>query len=170
MAIVEIVQSLEDDFSKGRTFALLSRIRQTEEMYYRALYVLFIAKPEELPHVFSGETPNGFTDIYRAVNEALLDGRGALEAPQTGLSGAAFTTMQLLNNSAHASFPFFFTCIGVVRAPESRQAMGTKLIAHLKMYCHYLNYMEQMFAAGKKKEDVMVGVRNIHKPASAWRT
>jgi hypothetical protein len=164
---VELISSLETDLQERRVFAYLSRLRQTEELYYRALYVLFIAKPQEVPHVFSGALPNGFRAIYRAVNSHIFEGRGELETPQPGLSGGEFTALQMLNDSAHASFPFFLTCISVVRDPEYQKDFD-KILTHLKIRCSYLNYMEQAFAAGRRKEDVMVGVKNIHKPASAW--
>jgi len=166
-AIGELINSVQSDLSDNRVLAYVSRWRQLEELYYRALYVIFIAKDVELPHIFSGEMPNGFAAIYRAVNRDILAGRGILEQPQRGLNGGEFTAMRMLNNSAHASFPFFLTCIGLARNPEYQKDFP-KHLEHLHRYHAYLNYMEQAFAAGKSKEDVLTGVKNMHKPASAW--
>ncbi len=67
------------DLAAGRNFALLTRSRQPEELYIRALYALFIASPEELAHIMSDETPNSFSLMYRAVNGLVFEGRGILE-------------------------------------------------------------------------------------------
>jgi len=58
---VELTQSVIDDVKKGRYFAYLTRWRQPEEMYYRALYVLCGADKEAIPHIVSGEPPNSFS-------------------------------------------------------------------------------------------------------------
>src|SRR6266851_4101254 len=73
-AIGELINSVQSDLSDNRVLAYVSRWRQLEELYYRALYVIFIAKDVELPHIFSGEMPNGFAAIYRAVNRDILAG------------------------------------------------------------------------------------------------
>lgn len=166
-AIVELIQSIESDLLSKRFLGYLSRWRQPEELYCRTLYVLFLAKDDELPHIFSGARPNGFAPIYRAVNQQIFDGRGMLETQQAGLDGGKFTAMQMLNDSAHGTFRLLLTCMGVVRNPEYQKNFG-KHLDHLKRYCVYLNYMEQALAAGKSKADVFVGVKNVHKPASAW--
>src|SRR6266436_1104524 len=110
--IVEIVQSVIDDVNKGRLFAYLTRWRQPEELYHRALYVLFIADEAAIPHIFSGETPNSFSDIWKAVNKEILDNRGTFNEAQQGLSGEEFTVMKTLNTSAHASFAAMVMCLG----------------------------------------------------------
>ncbi len=167
-AIAELRASMRRDMEEGRIFAHLTRWRQPEELYCRALYVLFIAKPQELPHLFSGEMPNGFRAIYRAVNNEIFEGRGLLETPQPGMSGGEFTAMDMLNTSAHASFPLFITAIGVARNLDYQKDFARHL-EHLQKYCNYLNYMEEMFNAGKPKEHVLLGVKSMHKPASAWQ-
>src|SRR6266852_6765231 len=85
VGISDLRASMQRDLEEGRIFAYLARWRQPEELYCRALYVLFIAKPDELPHLFSGEMPNSFREIYRAVNQEIFEGRGILESPQPGL-------------------------------------------------------------------------------------
>jgi hypothetical protein len=61
--IVELVQSVESDIASNRYFAYFTRWRVPEELYHRALYVLFVADKNEIPHIASGEIPNGFSDI-----------------------------------------------------------------------------------------------------------
>jgi hypothetical protein len=43
---------------------------------------------------------------------------GALKNRWCGLSGGEFTAMDVLNTSAHASFPVFLTAIDVVSKPD----------------------------------------------------
>src|SRR5712692_7386449 len=83
--IVELVQSVIDDVNKGRYFAYLTRWRQPEEMYHRALYMLFVADPAAIPHIVSGELPNSFSDMWKAVNKTVFDSKGTLDQKQLGL-------------------------------------------------------------------------------------
>jgi hypothetical protein len=168
MCIVEIVQSVIDDVNNGRLFAYLTRWRQPEEMYHRALYILFIADEAAIPHIVSGEPPNSFSDMWKAVNREILGGKGTLDERQRGLNGEEFTVMNTLNTSAHASFAAMTMCLGLVRDPNY-QARIPRHIEHWKKLCNYLNYMEEMFKAKKSRSDVLAGVRNLHKPASAWQ-
>jgi hypothetical protein len=161
--IVELIQSAIDDVNKPRLFAYLTRWRTPEELYHRALYILFIADAAELPHIFSGEPPNSFTAMWRKVNEVIFEGRGALETVRLGLNGEEFSAMNDLNQNAHASYTTMLTCLGLMRNPKHRELIPQH-IDHWKRLCDYLNYMEQMFAAGKSKSDVMTGVMNLHRP------
>jgi hypothetical protein len=102
-SIVDIVQSCTDDVNHNRFFAYLSRWRLPEEMYTRALYLLFVATPDEIAHVVSDELPNSFSAMWEKVNATVLDGKGVLDKKLTGLSGEEFTTMDTLNHSAHGS-------------------------------------------------------------------
>jgi hypothetical protein len=167
--IVEIVQSVIDDVNKGRLFAYLTRWRQPEEMYHRALCMLFIADEAAIPHIVSGEMPNSFSAMWKAVNREILESRGSLDETQEGLNGEEFTVINTLNTSAHASFAAMVMCLGLVRDPHY-QARIPQHIDHWKRLCDYLNYMEEMFKQKKSKSDVLMGVKNLHKPASAWQT
>jgi hypothetical protein len=168
MCIAELRNSVRDDVNGGRLFAYLTRWRQPEELYFRTLYVLFVAEADEVPHVLSGELPNGFTAIWRKVNEHVLEGRGTLEKSQLGLTSGQFTPMDTINSNAHASFASIITCLGLARNAEYQKQIP-KHLDHWTRLCDYLNYMEEMFKAGKAKEHVLAGVRNLHKPASAWQ-
>lgn len=78
------------DLAAGRNFALITRSRQQEELYNRALYALFTATPEEVAHIMSDWTPNSFSLMYRAVNKLVFEGRGILEVPQPDLTHGLF--------------------------------------------------------------------------------
>lgn len=160
--IVELIESATDDANRGRFFAYLTRWRQPEEMYYRALYILFIAEKAAIPHIVSGALPNSFSAIWRAVNRIVFEGRGTLDSEKAGLSGEQFTAMDILNNSAHASLATMATCIAIVREPD-RLSIVEKHLKHWKRFCDYLHYMEGAFRAGKAESDVLVGVKNLHK-------
>ena len=112
--IVELIQSVIDDVNKGRIFAYLTRWRDPEELYIRALYALFVAPPDHLPHIFSGDMPNGFGAMWKAVNDAIFGGKGILYKEQIDLSGKTFTAMGTLNQNAHNSFSTMLTTIVIV--------------------------------------------------------
>ena len=46
-SIAELGKSMAEDLAAGRHFALITRSRQQEELYIRALYAMFIATPEK---------------------------------------------------------------------------------------------------------------------------
>jgi len=167
-SIFELSNSVRDDVDKGRFFAYITRWRQPEELYYRTLYILFVARETELPHIFSGARPNSFAAMWRKVNEVVFEGRGILEKPQRGSSGEPFTALSVVNTAAHASFAAIMTCVGFARHKEYQDVIP-KHLDHWTRLCIHLNYMEDMFKAGKAKEHVLAGVRNLHKPASAWQ-
>jgi hypothetical protein len=167
MCIAELRNSVADDIKSGRLYGYITRWRQPEELYYRTLYVLFVAEENAVPHVLSGEMSNGFVAIWRRVNEVVFEGRGTLEKPQPGLMSGEFTAMETINSNAHASFASIITCIGLVRNPEYQKNIPQHL-DHWARLCDYLNCMEGMFRAGKSKEHVLAGLRNMHKPKSAW--
>jgi hypothetical protein len=93
--IAELGKSMADDVASGRKFALITRTRQQEELYIRALYAMFIADPAEIAHIMSDATPNSFSVTYRKVNQTIFGGKGLLEAQQPGLKPGStpFTAM-----------------------------------------------------------------------------
>ncbi len=161
--IVELVQSVTDDINGKRFFAYLTRWRQPEELYYRALYVLFVADKAEIPHIVSGDLPNSFSAMWRAVNQTVFEGKGTLDKPHSGLSGEQFTAMNTLNNSAHASFATIVTCVEFARKPEFRTPIIDKHLEYWKTLCNNLNHIEQMFKAGKSREEVLTEFKKLHK-------
>ena len=95
--IVELIQSVIDDVNKGRIFAYLTRWRDPEELYTRVLYAMFVAPADHLPHIFSGDMPNGFAAMWKNVNDVIFEGNGMLFKEQVGLNGEVFTPMDTLN-------------------------------------------------------------------------
>lgn len=166
--IGELIESVNDDLSKGRFFAYHTRTRQVEELYCRVLYVLLVADECALPHVFSGEPPNSFSEIWRTVNRVVFDDRGGLDTLKTDPSGENFNAMNMLNKSAHASFAAIAISIGIAHIPELQMEI-IRHVNHWKKLYTYLDHMENMLRAGRPKSDVLVAARNLHKPASAWK-
>jgi hypothetical protein len=62
-SIAELGKSMADDIAAGRHFALITRTRQQEELYIRALYAMFIADSGEVAHIMSDATPNSFSEV-----------------------------------------------------------------------------------------------------------
>jgi hypothetical protein len=168
-AMAELGESICRDLESKKVFAFHTRVRQPEELYIRTLYVLFIAPDAELPHIMSGATPNGMAQLYREVNRVVFGGRGLLLEKHPGLTFGTFAPIDTLHDGAHVSFRSFLTCIGWVHNPQA-MPKPEDYRRHLKTYCNYLNYMCGMFEAGKAKQHVLVGVRNLHRPASHWRS
>lgn len=73
----------------------------------------------------------------------------------------------MLNDGAHVSYAAFMTCIGLAQNP-SNLPPAEVYRKHLTTYCDYLNYMHNMFKAGKDKKHVLAGVINLHRPPSYW--
>ncbi len=111
--IVELIQSVIDDVNKGRIFAYLTLWRDPEELYIRVLYALFVAPNDHLPHIFSGDWPNGFSAMWNKFNKAVFEGNGTLFKEQVGLAGEIFTPMDTLNQNAHNSFSTMLTTISI---------------------------------------------------------
>ena len=68
-SIVELIQSAIDDVKKGRFFAYLTCWRTPEELYYCALYILFVAANSIS---CSAELPNSFGHVEGSRSKGLL--------------------------------------------------------------------------------------------------
>ena len=163
--IVGIVQSVTSDTDSNRYFAYLTRWRQPKELYHRALYLLFVAGKDAIPHIVSGELPNSFSAMWKEVNRVVYDGKGTLDQKQMGLNGEEFTAMNTLNNSAHASFATIVTCIDVSKNRDKWRPIIDKHIAYWKQLCVNLDHIEKGFKAGKSSADVLAELRNCAPPS-----
>jgi hypothetical protein len=168
-SIAELGNSMATDLAAGRNFALITRSRQPEELYIRALYAIFIAAPEELAHIMSDAQPNSFRSMYKKVNELVFEGRGLLEVAQPGWKHGAFTPMDTINRGAHASFSTMMMVIGLAKHPEYLEPYTSgRYFNHISVYLSYLNYLKQMFEGGKDKAAALSGLINMHRPKSFW--
>lgn len=167
-AMVDLRDSICRDLLEKKIFAWFTRLRQPEELYIRTLHNLFIATEKQLHHSLSGEIPNSYSLLYEDVNKVIFEGRGMLFTEQQGLNPAVtFKAKDVLNDGAHVSYSAFLTCIGFVRHPEYQRPPQV-YIDHMNKYCAYLKYMHDMFKGGKDKNDVLEGIKTLHKPASYW--
>lgn len=161
--IAEIMQSVADDLRQGRCFAYLTRWRQPEELYHRALYIMFVASPDEIPHVISGETPNNFSDVWRKVNEVVFEGKGNLLTLLGAATGKESKLMNALNSHAHASYITMLTCIGMRRSTFDLSPLIKDHMSHWQRFCLYLDQIEELFRADNKRDAVLTAIRNMHK-------
>jgi hypothetical protein len=166
MCLVELVRSVTADAEANRFFAYLTRWRQPEELYHRALYVLFIADKAEIPHIASGELPNSFSAMWKEVNRIVYDGKGTLDRKQMGLNGEEFTAMNLLNDSAHASFATIVTTIDVSKNRDRWRPIIDNHITYWKLLCVNLDRVEKGFKAGKSSAEVLAEFKQLRKLAS----
>jgi len=168
-ALAEIGNSMGADLAAERNFSLLTRSRQPEELYIRALYTIFIARPEELAHIMSDALPNSFRNMYRKVNKLVFEGRGLLEVSEPGLKHGSFTPMDTINRGAHVSFSTMMMVIGFAQYPEYIEPYTSgRYFSHISVYCCYLNYLKEMFEGGKDKAAALSGLINMHRPKSFW--
>jgi hypothetical protein len=164
-AMAELSESICRDRAENRAFAWYTRLHQPEELYHTTLYALFIASDLELHHLLSGEMPNGFSRLYAGVNEVIYLGRGMLQVEQSGLNQGKFKPTDILNDGAHVSFTAIMNWIGLLQNPQYMQP-PEEYYKHLQRYCANLEYIHGMFKAGREKEIVLEGVRNLHRSAS----
>jgi len=142
-------------------------MRQPEELYFRTLYILFLASDDEVPHVLSGDLPNSFSQIYKAVNEAILEGRGEMTEVKPGLVSGGFRMIDSLNDGAHVGFGAMQMIANIAQNLERRPDLAAYL-KHIETYCARINYMRQMFEAGRPKDVVRDAVTNLHRPKEYW--
>jgi hypothetical protein len=159
-SMVDLRNSVLNDMGEGRLFAWQTRLRQVEEIYFRALYCAFFAAKDELPHIFAGARPNSLTHLYRKVNDEILKGNGQWELTRPGQASG----LSILHSAAHASFAAMLTAISCEHQPEQQmQEMRDNFIKHLNTYCDRLEYMQQLFAAGREKRVVMDAFILLHR-------
>ena len=163
-ALLQIRDSVTADMAATRTFGWITRLRQVEELYMRCVYVLLLSSDDEVPHIFSGETPNSFDFIYVKVNEAVFAGRGVLKDTQPGLTYGNFTPMNTIHNAAHASFQSLLTWKSSQMFPDPIKDYPPKLLKHIDTYRTYLDYAGSLFAARRDKSTILTALRNMHTP------
>jgi hypothetical protein len=162
-AIHELKESILNDFQAGRAFAWVSRQRQVEELYIRALYAIFIADEFELHHIISGDRPNSITPMYEAVNRIIYEGRGGLTVSKPGLNSGEFTPMEILHHGAHTSFYSLLTSVSIAQTGQM-PIFADKYYKHLDVYCTRMDYISKMFQAGREKSVVLEAVKQLHRP------
>jgi len=164
-AIAELGKSMAADLAADRRFALLTRSRQQEELYIRALYALFVATPDEVIHIVSDATPNSFSAMYKKVNKSIFGGKGLLDVVQPGLTYGTFSAMAQINSAAHASFSTMMQVIVLGPDPEFlKPYKNGGYFDHISVYCHYLNNIQKLFKAGKTKPEVSTELIDWHLP------
>jgi hypothetical protein len=162
-SIAELGKSMADDLAAERRFALLTRTRQQEELYIRALYAMFIATPDEVAHIMSDARPNSFSEMYRKVDKSIFGGKGLLEVEHPALTSGSFTAMGTINSGAHASFSTMLMVIGSHKNPGYFKAYTNgEYFDHISVYCSYLDYVGKQVAAGKDKMTVLAELTELH--------
>ena len=167
-AMLELRDSICRDLAENKLFAWYSRLRQPEELYYRTLYVLFIATDDEVPHILSGDMPNSFSALYAQVNKIILEGRGEVLNKKQGLNMVPTALIDHLNDAAHLAFTALQMSAALAERPEQIMEEVGKCYKHLDSYCVKLNHIREMFEGGMEKRHVLGGLMNLHRPASYW--
>jgi hypothetical protein len=168
MGMQELRDSFRDDVERQRYFAWFTRMRQVEELYFRTLYLLFLATDREIPHILSGEPPNSFSAIYKTVNEKILEGRGEILEVKKGQSFGTFRMIDHLNSGGHANFGALHMAANFRQFPQLIPNVSGYL-KHIDTYCKYIDHMRGLFEAGRDKETVRTTIVNMHRPLEHWQ-
>ena len=166
-SMAELRDSVIEDILDRRLFSWYTRMRQPEELYFRTLYILFLASNDDVPHILSGYLPNSFSQIYDKVNEVILEGRGEMTEVKPGQVSGEFRMIDNLNDGAHVGFGAMQMIVNIAQNPEFTPNMAAYL-KHVDDYCIRINYMREMFEGGKDKKTVLDAVMNLHRPKEYW--
>jgi len=165
--MTELHASMTADIADGRIFAWYTRMRQVEELYFKTLYILFLATDDEATHILSGQMPNSFSVIYDKVNDAIMGGRAGLKQIKPGLVEGEFCMFDIINDAAHVGFGAMQMVVNLNDNSENLSFLPNYM-KHVENYIIRINYMRQMFEGGKDKKTVMEGMINIHRPKEYW--
>ncbi len=131
----------------------------------RCVYVVLLAPDDEIPHIFSGDTPNGFDFVYDQFNKRVLDGKGMVTETKPGLTFGNVTPMKMVHNAAHVSFQTLLTGKASKEHPTEKLGdLSGRYIQHIETYRMYLHHSGQLFAAARDKGVILQALRNLHTP------
>lgn len=160
VSLAQIHDSILDDYKNNRHFGWITRLRQIEELYFRALYITFLITDAEIPHWLSGDTPNSLTAIYKEVNAKILKGRGKLTEAQTGKGLGDFTPMAMLHSGGHANYKIMHHVVAFELAGVAPKI--EPYLAHVKIYIDRIDHMRKLLEAGRDKQTVQQLITNMH--------
>ncbi len=158
-ALIELRESIVDDHSKGRSLSWLSRIRLIQELYFRSLYLLFVAPLDEIPHVLSREYPNSFSTIYSRVNDEILLGQGILKKRIRDKVLGEVVPMKFLNLGAHASYPLLLALGYKEQEPTD---INDYLEKYLDEYLNNIQVIGNLFVAGADMKAIKARAIDLH--------
>jgi hypothetical protein len=105
-------ESVAMDIKENNIYAWMTRFRQTEELYIRAIYALLVASDDQIPHFFSEMYPNGFRAIYDEVNKVAFAGHGRLDARVAGFDDTKLPDFSAWISSMRAhTYRFAHRCL-----------------------------------------------------------
>lgn len=159
-ALEEIRFSMCDDIRHDRRGAFLSRLRDQQECYFRALWVGLLATSEEVVHDASGAPPHTmFAKLSHMVSEQILDKENQLSTILVSPQNVRFSAAGLLNTSTHMSA--LFLAYRRSLPEEAVKEMYAKIDHHVEVEVAGLRYISGMLRAGKPRSVVIQGVRQI---------
>jgi hypothetical protein len=153
--------SIERDIEKDDVVAWLTRSRQVEELYVRAIYALFIATEDEIPHFFSEEQPNSLAYIYKQVNDVAFAGKGRLHVTSDDPDLQDVTVLNLFNQIAHLSFASLLLAGEFYKHPE-RTGSAAAFAEGAKMYSYFLQKITNDFTIGKTRDAILRELRSAY--------
>lgn len=162
-SLSELRDSMIDDYHRNRVLGWYSRVRQVEELYFRTLYILFLAPEKNIPHILAGAMPNSLATIYEKVNTEILFGKGELMTKKSSVSFGLFRPIDILNEGAHIAF----TAMQRIKEMREQSAQPPNIdvyLTHVRDYICRVDHMREYFEAGKSKQEVRQLILDLHAP------
>jgi hypothetical protein len=144
IGMTQLHDSMREDLEGNRSFAILTRIRQVEELFHRIMFFLFAATPEEIPHFLSEEYPDNFGDIFGLVNQRLFNGRLTLD--KRIIQGNELpdqTLWKIMNETAHGSMRALQMAHDFRHSDLQKKLIDTVVQQHVLILSHVLCRLER---------------------------
>ena len=152
IGMTQLRDSMQDDLKGNRSFAILTRIRQVEELFYRTIFCLFAATPEEIPHFLSEAPPNSFDSIFKKVNKRLCDGRLTLDTHVVQGDGLPDEGLwSVMNKTSHVSMRALQMAHDFMDSALQKRLIDNIVQRHVLVLTRVLNALEH----GDSREQIL---------------
>ena len=167
--LLELGASMRDDASNNRKGAFISRLRDSEECYFKGLWVGLIATPEEVVHDASGAKPRKtLAKLEEIVAKTVFNEDTTLSKNLAEPSEPGFKAMDLLNTSTHLTAMFLIYRSELPDADvPNMYAWGLRRI---QTQAAHLNYSSDELKTGKDRKDIINGLREFRKKSNSNAT
>ena len=146
--------------------AFISRLRDSEECYFKGLWVGLIATPEEVVHDASGAKPRKtLAKLEEIVAKTVFNEDTTLSKNLAEPSEPGFKAMDLLNTSTHLTAMFL---IYRSELPDADVAnMYAWGLRRIQTQAAHLNYSSDELKTGKDRKDIINGLREFRKKSNS---
>jgi hypothetical protein len=160
--LLELGASMRDDASSNRKGAFISRLRDSEECYFKGLWVGLIATPEEVVHDASGANPRKtLAKLEEIVAKTVFNEDTTLSKNLADPGEPGFKAMDILNTSTHLTAMFLIYRSELLDADAAN--MYARGLRRIQTQTAHLNYSSDELKAGRDRKDIIDGLRKLRK-------